>query len=133
MGPYLSLYKNMTERIVHSPSGLSGVWPYYRADDLPWGSSTSVTLFCSCMFPASFCGCCLSASKMLPRLANLTDFNLFFVNLFGYPHLCETCPDIPLSILSWFCSYRYAFINYVCIMCQVNKIDMVPVLAKLTI
>ena len=94
---YLSLYKNMTKRIVHSPYGLSGVWLYYRADNLP---STSVTLFCSCMFPASFCWCCLSASKMLPHLVNLTDFNLFFGTLYGYPHLCETCPDIPLPILS---------------------------------
>ena len=97
---YLSLYKNMTKRIVHSPSGLSGVWPHYRADNLPragqvfqWHYSVHVCFLILFV-------CVRSASKTLPCLANLTDFNLFFGTLYRYPHLCETCPDIPLPILS---------------------------------
>ena len=131
---YSSLYKDRTERIEHSPSGFSGVWPYYRADNLPRAGQV-LQWYCSihvCFLPSFVCAV-PSASEAPSYLANLIDFKLSFWSL--HSHLCETYPDVPLPILPSFCSFRHAFIDpayWVYTTCPVNKINVVLIMAKLT-
>lgn len=126
---YLSLYQGMTKRIVYSP-----VWPSHRAD-LPWAGQVlqwHYSVHVSSL--RSFAHAMLSASNALPFIANLTDLI----------HPSEPCMGVSTSaktaltslhpfshnfVLSYIHSLNHVY--WILIMNQVNKINMVPVLAKL--
>lgn len=125
----------MTKKITYW-HGFPGIWTGHRSDHSPWAGQV-LQWHCSghmCFLPPCV-HAMLSASNALPCLANLTESSFFWtrmgISMSVKPSLASFHPFSHDFVSLYIHSFNHVY--WICIMCQVNKINMVPVLAKLMI